>query len=183
MGRLCAAACCKEEVKKDSPYSFHKFPTEPKIRQQWAVKVNRETRNEKGKRVQWQPADHDVLCSKHFIESCFTDRTILSRKMNLPYRPYLREDAVPTIFMHSYAKRKKEEEYAAKRSAVAEKKRKTEVSAKRQLMLLFRFYPQGFYITLIAVEKWYPYDPYHVMHGYFANLRFAMFPQTTDRSS
>ena len=149
MGRRCAAACCKEEMKKDSPYSFHRFPTEPKIRQQWAVKpkVNRETRNEKGKRVQWQPADHDVLCSKHCIESCYTDRTILSRTMNLPYMPHLREDAIPTIFMHNYAKRKKEEEYAAKRLAIAEKKRRIEVSANRGSMSMFPqvYVPPGLY--------------------------------------
>ena len=33
----------------------------------------------------WEPKHHDVLCSKHFLKKCFTDRVLLSIQFGLKY--------------------------------------------------------------------------------------------------
>ncbi|KAK7490536.1 hypothetical protein BaRGS_00018139, partial [Batillaria attramentaria] len=97
MPKECAAADCSEVQKKDSDLSFHYFPSDSRLKQEWAVKMNRLDPNTK---KLWKPGPHDVLCSRHFEASCFTMRTRLSREEGIAYRAQLEPDAVPTIFRH-----------------------------------------------------------------------------------
>ncbi|KAE8625029.1 hypothetical protein XENTR_v10006134 [Xenopus tropicalis] len=82
MPTTCAASECKNNSKKDSQVTFHRFPADPKRRAEWLKHLNREN---------FFPTLHTFLCSKHFEESCF-DRTGQTVR--------LRANAVPTIFIY-----------------------------------------------------------------------------------
>ncbi|KAK7110380.1 hypothetical protein V1264_014264 [Littorina saxatilis] len=82
MPKECAAAECSETQTKNSDLSFHHFPSDSRLKQEWAVKMNRLDPNTK---KLWKPGPHDVLCSRHFEPSCFTLRTLLSREEGIAY--------------------------------------------------------------------------------------------------
>lgn len=92
MQRECSSAHCSEQNKKGSDFSFHCFPSNPQIQRQWQVKMNRV--DPKTKKL-WKPKPHDVLCSKHFDDSCFTARTRFCKDNNQPYKAMLELDPVP----------------------------------------------------------------------------------------
>ncbi|XP_030078505.1 THAP domain-containing protein 2 [Microcaecilia unicolor] len=76
----CSARGCKER-KYHNGITFHRFPSDPVLRQNWITAIRREY---------FVPSKSAVLCSKHFREEDI-DRTSL-----LVVR--LREGAVPSIF-------------------------------------------------------------------------------------
>ena len=124
MPRECAAVGCMELHSKDSTSSFHTFPTkDPGRMKAWIVNMKR---LELTAKKLWVPKRHDQLCSKHFELRCFSERTRLSLKIGLPYKPRLTDDAIPTIFSHNQQPRSVER-------SVLVKQRKLEV---RNLMYL-----------------------------------------------
>ena len=121
MGKECASADCREIQHAGSSLSFHKFPLKDPARlQQWLVNMNR--LDPKTKKL-WQPASHDVLCSKHFEESCFTMRTRINREEGLPHFAFLEPDAVPTLFSHREDARKRSLAIGDRRTAAAKRRR------------------------------------------------------------
>ncbi|XP_070203994.1 uncharacterized protein [Littorina saxatilis] len=125
MPKECTAADCNEQPKKGSGISFHSFPKESHLLQQWLVKMNRFDPNTK---KLWKPNQHDSLCSRHFLSTDFTMRTQISRQEGLPYKPMLRPDAVPTIFDHSQEVRKRATMSSERRTAFIKRRRKEVLS-------------------------------------------------------
>ena len=66
---------------------FIPFPKDEALRKEWSVKMNRYDPTTT-KRL-WQPQAHDVSCSKHFEESCFTERSRLTKHLGLNYKTTL----------------------------------------------------------------------------------------------
>ncbi|KAJ2943384.1 hypothetical protein O0L34_g12194 [Tuta absoluta] len=81
----CVVKSCKNNnISKSSPgLSFHKFPRDPVLRDQW-TQIIRQTKNNDN----WTPSDFCVVCSEHFESvDLYCARTGLHR---------LRKDAIPT---------------------------------------------------------------------------------------
>jgi len=38
------------------------------------------------------------LCSAHFVDSDFTEKTLISRNLGLPFKAQLKEGAIPSVF-------------------------------------------------------------------------------------
>lgn len=71
----------------DFSISPNRFPKSPKEQEKWIIAMKRI--NLKKKDMYWQPHKYDVLCSSHFLKTCFD----LTGK-----RVRLREGAVPSLF-------------------------------------------------------------------------------------
>ncbi|XP_077533851.1 THAP domain-containing protein 1-like [Haemaphysalis longicornis] len=76
----CVAYGCTNRAKKGSGITFHLFPKNAEVRNQWKQAVRREG---------WEPKDGDQLCSVHFTPECF-DRTGQTVR--------LRHGSLPTVF-------------------------------------------------------------------------------------
>ncbi|XP_063592569.1 tRNA pseudouridine(38/39) synthase-like [Penaeus indicus] len=76
----CSAPNCTNRPERPNGKTFHLFPKEGSLRQQWVREVNREY---------WTPSKRSLLCSDHFTESCF-DKTGQTTR--------LKDNAVPTLF-------------------------------------------------------------------------------------
>ena len=90
MGKNCVVAGCSKTHKKGA--SLFKFPTEKTLRMKWIKQVQRT-------RVDWkEPSAYSCVCSDHFTEDCFQERSTLSDQFGLKVKRMLKPDAVPTIF-------------------------------------------------------------------------------------
>ncbi|XP_047489450.1 uncharacterized protein LOC125039492 isoform X2 [Penaeus chinensis] len=76
----CSAPNCTNRPERPNGKTFHLFPKDGSLRQQWVREVNREY---------WTPSKRSLLCSDHFTESCF-DKTGQTTR--------LKDNAVPTLF-------------------------------------------------------------------------------------
>ena len=104
----CAAPNCREYTGKENPLSFHSFPKDQRVCQQWLQKLKRDEFDSKGRLKPWKPNKHSVLCSKHFLLEDFTLKTQLFMKGSIDlgpnnqvkhgYKKELKPDAVPSIF-------------------------------------------------------------------------------------
>ena len=103
----CAAANCKELHTADSQLSFHRFPNrlkKPNLFKEWINRVNRQDNTGNHIDGLWRPQQHDLLCSKHFDDSCFTGQSKEARRKEMrentgrKVRMILEENAVPTKF-------------------------------------------------------------------------------------
>ena len=104
----CAAPNCREYQRKENQLSFHTFPSNQNVCQQWLQKLNRCEFDSKGQLKPWKPNRHSVLCSKHFQFEDFTTKTQLFMKKSIDlgaynrvkhgYKKVLKPDAVPSIF-------------------------------------------------------------------------------------
>lgn len=94
-GTLCAVAGCKNSLVKTKRnqetacISYHKFPKETLIRQQWIHSCNRE-----GK---WNPRTSSV-CSAHFTNDSYK-RSLQAELLNIPVKRRLKPTAVPTLHL------------------------------------------------------------------------------------
>ncbi|KAM8921268.1 THAP domain-containing protein 1 B-like [Pelodytes ibericus] len=80
---VCAAYGCKNRLSKGCGKHFFRFPIKnPEYLAKWIAAV---------RRVQWTPTIYSRLCSDHFTENDYMLRPGASS-------PYLRTDAVPSIF-------------------------------------------------------------------------------------
>ena len=98
-GKFCVAGGPKSvscnNNSKTKGISMHKFPQNKDIREQWTRFVQRH-------RPEWKPTETSVLCSAHFLPSCFEQRVDLhlgeTENTSLyKSRRWLTRDAVPTI--------------------------------------------------------------------------------------
>ncbi len=65
-GSYCCVVGCHNNTYRDIPrLKFHVFPRDQERRQLWVKAVNREVPGRPG--VLWQPKNHDVVCSEHFV--------------------------------------------------------------------------------------------------------------------
>ncbi|XP_034048616.1 THAP domain-containing protein 1-like [Thalassophryne amazonica] len=87
MVKSCWAAGCKNRFVSGGSVTFHVFPKEPVLREQWIKAVNRSSCTSAKPR---QPNPHDYVCSEHFQHSDF----ILSRHA---CHKRLKKDAVPSL--------------------------------------------------------------------------------------
>ena len=91
MTSRCVAAGCSNTTKDG--VSLHRFPSDPKYRRIWTIKV-------KLTRAKWSgPTEHSFLCSAHFEQTCF-ERSLHSQ-FGMAYKAMLLSDAIPTIFLLS----------------------------------------------------------------------------------
>ena len=95
-GKFCVAGgpesvSCNNNSKTKG-ISMHKFPQNKDIREQWTRFVQRH-------RPEWKPTETSVLCSAHFLPSCFEDLHLGQTENMSLYnaRRWLTRDAVPTI--------------------------------------------------------------------------------------
>lgn len=98
----CVAFKCSNDAKKKDPnLSFHKLPNEnthKALRQSWIDAIGL---------VSLPKAPH--LCSKHFEEDCFdASHKLKAELVGSRFKRKLLPDAVPTIFEHKPAKRRRE---------------------------------------------------------------------------
>ncbi|XP_031413743.1 ARL14 effector protein [Clupea harengus] len=78
---LCSAVGCTNRFVKGSEIRFYRFPiSKPHLADQWVRSLGRKN---------FVPTTNSCLCSEHFQPDCFRDYN---------GKPFLREDAVPTIF-------------------------------------------------------------------------------------
>lgn len=131
MPRQCAAVGCHEKNGLGTPFSFHSFPRDKALRKAWTLKVNR--MDVKTKRL-WQPKDCDVLCSKHFEPSCFPDKLRLANTFGFKFKADLVPGAIPTIFNHNEASRKRKQEILDQQSASVKRRHKKRVSSSSALL-------------------------------------------------
>lgn len=158
MVNTCAAMNCTNRNNmraRELGITFHRFPKSPKEREKWTIAMKRI--DLKKKDVYWQPHKYDVLCSKHFLKTCFD----LTGK-----RVRLREGAVPSLFDFSFQNSKKKQ---SRRCIPALKSVTKESSyiAKKKVDLS----PvQNSTSNLTTVEKQHPVDlsrPANLDHSYF----------------
>lgn len=94
-GMLCAVAVCKNSLIKTkrneetTDISYHSFPKDDLIRQQWILNCKRE-----GK---WNPGTSTV-CSVHFTSDSFK-RNLKAELLNIPAKNKLKSTAVPTLYL------------------------------------------------------------------------------------
>nr|KAF6375567.1 THAP domain containing 1 [Pipistrellus kuhlii] len=92
MVQSCSAYGCKNRYHKDKPVSFHKFPlTRPNLCKEWEAAIRRKN---------FKPTKYSSICSEHFTPDCF------KRECN---NKLLKENAVPTIFLCTEPRDKKED--------------------------------------------------------------------------
>ncbi|KAJ3661786.1 hypothetical protein Zmor_006170 [Zophobas morio] len=76
----CSAYGCTNRQKKGVDISFHSFPSDTILRQQWIIAM---------KRQNFQPSKYSKLCSEHFQKDDFIHNFGLKT---------LKKDVIPTIF-------------------------------------------------------------------------------------
>ena len=114
MVKSCCAPGCKNRSTTNSSIKFHRFPVDKERRALWIAAVRRE---------HWQPTEHSVLCSAHFVSGS---------KSNDPLSP----DYVPTLFHHSTARDRgrAEQSLASYTRRVESRKRRSEATATRAVV-------------------------------------------------
>ncbi|XP_005994253.1 THAP domain-containing protein 3 [Latimeria chalumnae] len=85
MPKSCAALDCRSRYSnKNKELTFHRFPfSKPDLLKEWMENIGR---------VDFEPKQHTVICSKHFKPECFN---------KFGNRKNLNHNAVPTIFTSS----------------------------------------------------------------------------------
>ena len=91
MPKECVVGGCKN-MPKDG-VSFHEFPDDALIRDQWVKAV-------KSTRKFWNgPSAHSVVCSNHFVEEDFLLTCRTKKKLGIKTKMYLEKSAIPTGFV------------------------------------------------------------------------------------
>ena len=91
MPKECVVGGCKN-MPKDG-VSFHEFPDDALIRDQWVKAV-------KSTRKFWNgPSAHSVVFSNHFVEEDFLLTCRTKKKLGIKTKMYLEKSAIPTVFV------------------------------------------------------------------------------------
>lgn len=116
-GNWCCAVGCSNSTRNNRSVSYHRFPSEGALREQWQRAVRRD---------KWSPSNATRLCSEHFHVDCYEVTSLLRAEFGLGhgYRQ-LKPGSVPTMFKHTEPRRPPIE-----RGALA-KRRRAEVSNAR----------------------------------------------------
>ncbi|XP_020299063.1 THAP domain-containing protein 1-like [Pseudomyrmex gracilis] len=81
MVQTCCVTNCKERQKRDRTISFHQFPKNPELQQQWRKAI---------KCGNFNPSSHARVCSKHFSSDCFVESPWSSKRI-------LKSNAIPNV--------------------------------------------------------------------------------------
>ena len=92
----CAAFDCNNDSRKTTGISYHCFPKDPSLREQWLAKISR---------ADLVISKNTRLCSEHFTPDCY-ERDLQAELFGLKRRASLKADAVPSIFSHRPARKK-----------------------------------------------------------------------------
>ena len=90
----CSVFDCKNVSGEDRCYkgnsiSYHRFPTAPKLRRTWIIKISRK---------EWAPTKNAVVCSCHFSKEDF-EEDMVARIMGTQPHPKLKPGAVPSLLL------------------------------------------------------------------------------------
>lgn len=146
-GNWCCAVGCTNSTRNNRGVSFHRFPTEGALREQWQRAVRRDM---------WKPPSATRVCSEHFHADCYEVNSLLRLDFGIGhgYRK-LKPGAVPTLFKYREPPRPPIE-----RGALA-KRRRTEVGAgfsfawalvKKRSCFFFVLF---FYSVVVLIRKLY----------------------------
>lgn len=91
MPQCCAFSCNNKSGQGKGLFKFPSSKSDRVRREAWILAVSR-----KG----WKPTEHTVLCSDHFTEEAFIHPPALYEAFDLKRNLRLRDDAVPTVFLH-----------------------------------------------------------------------------------
>lgn len=76
------------------PYTLYRFPLDTDLRNKWIKVVNRQ--KSETDRTLWQPTDHSVICSAHFMDGQPTDVYPIPT-LNLGYNVQQQLGQLPTV--------------------------------------------------------------------------------------
>lgn len=94
-GSWCCVEGCMNRSTKTNGVCYHRFPSESALRKKWLCAV---------RRVVWSPDKNACVCSDHFTPDCYRDSVYLMEAFGLAKANHgrrLKEDAVPTLFVHT----------------------------------------------------------------------------------
>ncbi|XP_068704476.1 THAP domain-containing protein 2-like [Montipora foliosa] len=92
----CAAFDCNNDSRKTTGISYHCFPKDPSLREQWLAKISH---------ADLIISKSTRLCSEHFTPDCY-ERDLQAELLGSKKRASLKADAVPSIFSHRPAAKK-----------------------------------------------------------------------------
>ncbi|CAN7941137.1 unnamed protein product, partial [Ixodes pacificus] len=96
-GNWCCAVGCTNSASDNRSVSFHRFPGDGTLCEQWIRAVRRD---------KWSPTSTTRLCSEHFHVDCYETSSLLKLEFGLGRGiRKLRPDAVPTLFKHTEPRR------------------------------------------------------------------------------
>ena len=85
-----AAFDCNNDPRFTTGISYHCFPSDPSIREQWLAKISR---------ADLVISKHSRLCSEHFTPDCY-ERDLKAELLGSKPKPILKPDAFPSLFSH-----------------------------------------------------------------------------------
>lgn len=86
----CAAFDCNNDSRYTTGISYHCFPSDPSIREQWLAKISR---------ADLVISKHSRLCSVHFTPECY-ERDLKAELLGSKPKAILKPDAIPSLFSH-----------------------------------------------------------------------------------
>lgn len=86
----CAAFDCNNHSRRTTGISYHCFPSDPSIREQWLAKISR---------ADLVISKHSRLCSEHFTPDCY-ERDLKAELLGSKPKAILKPDAIPLLFSH-----------------------------------------------------------------------------------
>ena len=113
----CMAVDCNNDSKWTKGISFHGLPKDDKLKNEWLAKINR---------VNPTISKNSVLCSEHFTPNCF-ERNLKAELVGVRGKAKLKQGAVPTIFSHRPAMKKRR----------VSSERRQEKKAKEEVRIVF----------------------------------------------
>ena len=91
----CAAFGCNNDARYVKTVSYHRFPEDQKLLKEWLAKISR---------TDLTVTRESRLCSDHFEPHCY-ERDLKAELLGSPEKRVLKEDAIPTLFMHRPSKK------------------------------------------------------------------------------
>lgn len=86
----CAAFDCNNDSRYTTGISYHCFPSDPSIREQWLAKISR---------ADLVISKHSRLCSVQFTPDCY-ERDLKAELLGSKPKAILKPDAIPSLFSH-----------------------------------------------------------------------------------
>ena len=86
----CAAFDCNNDSRYTTGVSYHCFPSDTALQQQWLAKISR---------ADLVVSKNSRLCSEHFTPDCY-ERDLKAELLGAKPRAILKQDAVPSLFSH-----------------------------------------------------------------------------------
>ena len=81
---------CNNDSRFTTGISYHCFPSDPSIREQWLAKISR---------ADLVISKHSRLCSEHFTPDCY-ERDLMAELLGSKPKAILKPDAIPSLLSH-----------------------------------------------------------------------------------